>query len=137
MGSREQSSCRSRCAPNRRPTAVAMQGIKLLCNARHWTIAGHMGRLPHACVLGCMAPDCLRHVLRCPVLERALASSLGPRLPDYHLLMDGVLPQWRNVVAVAEVFNNPGDGVTVAQTAALSITYTTATAFLPARRASW
>lgn len=41
---------------------------------------------PGACVVGGMTPDCLRHYLVGPVLESALALSLGPRLPVFGFL---------------------------------------------------
>lgn len=102
------------------PARVAMQWIKFFSNA--WTTASRMGQILCACVLGCLVPDCLRHCLVCPVLESALAQSLGPRLPGFGLVSDGVPPQWRQVAVVAEVVNSTGHVRTAAETAALAMT---------------
>lgn len=80
-----------------------------------------MGRLPHACVRGCIAPDCLMHYIVCPVMERALEQFLGPRPAVLGLVADGIFPQWRHVAAPAEAYSTAGSVRTAAKTAALAI----------------
>lgn len=74
----------------------------------------------HTRVLGCMASDC--HYLVCPVLESALAQSLGPRLLVFGLVSNGVPPRWRHVAVAAEVVNSAGHVRSAAETVALAMT---------------
>lgn len=57
------------------PEPAAIQLVKLLCNA--WATSRRMDKLPRSCVLGCLARDCLRHYMSCPVLSIALAQTLA------------------------------------------------------------
>lgn len=83
------------------PVAVTMPGSKCLCSA--WTTSRRMGRLPRACVFGCLDSDSIVHYLQCPVVRDAVTEACGPILPLFGRMAEGMAPPWRHVAVAAEL----------------------------------
>lgn len=60
------------------PQAIALHGVKLLCNA--WVTSRRIGRLPRSCILGRLAPDSIQHCAECEVLRLAASAAGGAAL---------------------------------------------------------
>lgn len=85
------------------PPSVAMQAVRFLTNG--WTCARRMGRVPRACVFGCVAEDGLRHYAQCLPLRRAALQAGGELRPFFGVLMPGAA-DLRQIAVAAEVYNS-------------------------------